>query len=481
MVLEAYKKKRDFKGTPEPKAKVEHSEEPIFVVQKHAARRLHYDFRLEYKGVLKSWAVPKGPVMEPGEKRLAVETEDHPLKYAKFSGNIPKGHYGAGTVEIWDHGTFENVSEKDGKRIDLGAALEKGHVKVALHGKKLTTVFSLVRMREKQWLLLRERENAGKNEKLRAQKITINEKTPGQIWKIGSKKEKNEEGVVISNPEKVLFPKSKITKKEFVEYYQFIAKFMLPHMQDRPVSMYRFPDGVGGEVFFQKEVSGYSPEWIKTVKVEHHTKATKYVVCNDARTLVYLANQVIVPHLWLSRMQKLQYPDKMIFDLDPQEESVFADVALGARTLKDFFDDLNLKSFVMSTGGRGLHVALPLDGKLDFQKVGAFARVIANRLEAFDPKRFTAEQRKEKRKGKVFIDTYRNTFAQTAVAPYAVRALENAPVAAPLEWKEVHAKLDPQKVTIRNIKERMDAKGELWDTFFDTPQSLKKALEKGDK
>ncbi|MBI2546070.1 ATP-dependent DNA ligase [Candidatus Woesearchaeota archaeon] len=279
--------------------------------------------------------------------------------------------------------------------------------------------------------------------------------------------------IEISNPRKILFPISRITKQEFVEYHQKIAEYMLPHLKDRPISMYRFPDGIGKKIFFQKNAPAYFPKWIKTKKIAHEKASTNYVICNDAETLLYLANQVITPHVWLSRIDKLEYPDRIIFDLDPQEGTGFADICKAARLLRKALDEINLLSFPMSTGSRGLHVVVPITREFTFKKASAFARVLASHVVDADPDKFTAEQRIAKRGSKVFIDTYRIGFAQTAVALYAVRDREGAPVAAPLAWNEVKPGFDPQQFTIRNIFARLKKKGDVWKGLFKIKQSLK--------
>lgn len=165
--LEQYHAKRDFSKTAEPReGGAQSADGPIFVVQKHDASHLHYDFRLEIDGVLVSFAVPKGPSDDPGDKRLAVRTEDHPMSYASFEGVIPKGQYGAGTVELWDAGTYENISEKNGKALSAAQGLEKGHIRVRLHGRKLTGGYSLIHAKlggeEKNWLLVKEADESAR-------------------------------------------------------------------------------------------------------------------------------------------------------------------------------------------------------------------------------------------------------------------------------------------------------------------------------
>lgn len=496
--LEEYKRKRDFSSTSEPKARISKSEKPIFVVQRHHATRLHYDFRLEHNGALKSWAVPKGPSMNPDDKRLAVETEDHPIEYAGFEGTIPEGNYGAGSVLIWDKGIYENISGKD-ERISIEKAYDKGHIKFMLHGKRLRGAFSLIRIRndKRQWLLIKQNDEYASDRNILE---PVEEPKTGKVWQpnrkpkmkkgfeflqelVGSKnivtvaKKGKKHGDGISNPEKVLFPDSGYTKKDLVEYYEKIAEFMLPHVEERPISMRRFPDGIKGEIFFQKDAPDYFPEWIKKARIKKSDGFTSYAVCNDKKTLAYLANQAVEPHIWLSRIDNLENPDKMIFDLDPQNTHL-EDVCGGANLLKEILEGVGLQSFVMSTGSRGLHVVVPLDRKLDFKKVSSFARVIARHLEDYDPSRFTAEQRKGKRKGNVFVDTYRNASTQTSVAPYSARAIEGAPVAVPLEWSEIRRGFNPQKYNIKNVFSRLDKKGEIWHDIYKKRQSLKKIQEK---
>lgn len=184
MSLETYKQKRNFKKTPEPKGKRKSSKTHIFVVQKHDASHLHYDFRLEIDGVLKSWAVPKGPSLDPSNKRLSIETEDHPMDYGNFEGIIPEGNYGAGTVMVWDKGNFKNITEKDEKPITSKQAYEKGHIKFILKGKKLKGEFSLVNFKGKNWLLIKEKDVfASKKDILKDSKSAKSGKTLEQIKK----------------------------------------------------------------------------------------------------------------------------------------------------------------------------------------------------------------------------------------------------------------------------------------------------------
>jgi len=285
--------------------------------------------------------------------------------------------------------------------------------------------------------------------------------------------------VKITRPDKVLFPEDGITKGDLIRYYERIGPRMLPHLQDRPLSMQRFPDGIDKFAFFQKAAAAYYPSWIKTATVKKHGGTVRHAVCNDVATLVYLANQACVtPHIWLSRYQKPHSPDQMIFDLDPSTDDL-APVIQGAFMLKELLDGLDLPVYVKSTGSRGLHVTVPLEPKDDYDSVRDFARRVAGLVISRDAERFTMEQLKKNRGSRVFIDINRNAYAQTAVPPYAVRPRKGAPVAVPLAWDELRKKsFRPDGVTIRSIFERLDRIEDPWKDFWRDATSLGKARRK---
>jgi bifunctional non-homologous end joining protein LigD len=288
--------------------------------------------------------------------------------------------------------------------------------------------------------------------------------------------------VKITRPGKVLFPAEGITKGDLIRYYQRIGPWMLPHLEGRPLSMQRFPDGIDQSGFFQKAAAAYYPGWIETVTVPKKGGTVKHVVCNDAATLVYLANQAcITPHIWLSRASKLQYPDLMIFDLDPSSADT-GPVIDGALLLKELLDGLKLPAFLKATGSRGLHIVTPLHPEQDFGSVHGFARRVAELIVARDPAQYTLEQSKKNRGGRVFIDVNRNAYAQTAVALYAVRARNGAPVSVPLHWEEIQEKnFRSDAVTIQTVFERLDQKGDPWKDFWRRAASLEKARKKLDE
>jgi bifunctional non-homologous end joining protein LigD len=295
----------------------------------------------------------------------------------------------------------------------------------------------------------------------------------GTLVRIGRKE------VKITRPEKILFPEDGITKGELIEYYHRIASRILPHLRGRPLALERYPDGIDQPGFFQKSASHYYPSWIQTATVKKVGGTVKHVVCDDAATLVYLANQACVtPHIWLSRIDRLDYPDQMVFDLDPSGES-FEPVKATARALKKLLDQLGLHGYLKTTGSRGLHVAVPLKRNEDFESVRALARELARVVVDQDPKQRTLEQLKSQRRGRVFLDINRNAYGQMVAPAYAVRARPGAPVSVPLEWDELQRRsLRPDGFTIRNVFARLKAVGDPWTDFWRRGVSLQSARQR---
>jgi bifunctional non-homologous end joining protein LigD len=279
--------------------------------------------------------------------------------------------------------------------------------------------------------------------------------------------------IKVTHPDKVLFPDDGITKEEFVEYYRRIARYMVPHLRGRPAVMFRVYNDIRGPGHYQQEIMESAPEWIPRVTVKKEGGTVTHVVCNSAPTLVYLATQDCVTlHVWLSRGNKLEYPDRMIFDLDPPDDD-FAPVRQGAFYLKGLLDELGLISFIKTTGSHGLHIIVPLDRHENFEAVRNFARQVAAVMVRREPQTFTIEQRKEKRRSRLFIDILRNAYGQIAVAPYAVRVHQGAPVAAPLFWEELkEPDLNSHSYNIRNIISHLEKTGNPWKDFTNVSQSL---------
>jgi bifunctional non-homologous end joining protein LigD len=269
--------------------------------------------------------------------------------------------------------------------------------------------------------------------------------------------------VEVSRAGKLMFPEDGVTKGDLAAYYERVAEHMLPHVKGRPVSMQRFPDGIGGYGFFHKDVPDHFPGWIRRVEVQKRGGTVTHAVVWDADTLVYLADQAcITPHVWLSRMDRVRQPDRLVIDLDPSVPD-FAAVRRAARQAGALLEELGLTPFAMATGSRGLHVWTPLRRGPDFDEVKAFARAAAGVLAARHPDELTTEARKAKRGDRILLDVARNAYAQTAVPPYAVRARPGAPVATPLEWKELSdSRLRPDRWTVNNLFRRLASKGDPW-------------------
>lgn len=620
MVLEEYRRKRRFGVTKEPAggkapAKRGASRAPrlAYVIQKHRATALHYDFRLEWNGVLLSWAIPKGPALDPAVKRMASEVEDHPLEYATFEGIIPAGEYGGGTVMVWDRGTWTPEAP------DVNAALAKGDLKFTLQGEKLKGSWVIVRTKgwgsskKPSWLLIKHRDDfasdediaetrprsvvsnrllteialdeggdvekastgdpVGEVEKLLADPKKLQRKTKANpaVWhskprgsrdkekeekedsaeekKDEKKKEmknekpkKKKEGkekisangkrgdavaaasqkpggqppraplskppsrkssssssssssaksssffsvsspssrvfpVPVSNPDKVFWPEEGYTKSDLIAFYAGVFPKLKPYVDNRPLSLERAPDGLLGQPFYQKEKPTSMPEGTPTVVVRHgkDRKVTNTVVGGKLETQLALANLgCIAVHVWGSRADDLDRPDWVCFDLDPDSGSI-VDAVSAALKVKQALDALGLVSFVKTSGGKGLHIFVPITRGPTTDEVTWFAKELGARLAAAWPKELTMEMRIAARKGRVFLDSFRNAFGQTVVSPYSVRRRPHAPVSTPLEWSEVVKSIRAEDFTIGNFEKRLK-KTDPWADFFRRRQSLKKAL-----
>ncbi|MFF8598041.1 non-homologous end-joining DNA ligase [Streptomyces sp. NPDC015232] len=263
--------------------------------------------------------------------------------------------------------------------------------------------------------------------------------------------------VEVPRPGKVLFPDDGLTKDDLAGYYRRIAPRMVPQLRGRPLMLERHPDGIDGPGFMQKDVPDHFPDWLDRAELPKADGTVTYVLCDDAASLVYLAGQACVtPHRWLSRADRPDHPDRLVFDLDPPGED-FAPVRRAAGRLRALLDELELPSLAMTTGSRGLHVVVPLRRGETFDEVRAFARELADLLAARHPDELTTAARKKDRGERLYLDVQRNGYGQTAVAPYAVRARPGAPVAAPLDWAELDdPELTARRWTLRDADELLD-------------------------
>lgn len=280
--------------------------------------------------------------------------------------------------------------------------------------------------------------------------------------------------IEVSNEDKLYFPDAGLTKGDLVDYYRRVADTMLPHVEGRPLVMHRFPDGIQGDGFIQKEVSRHFPDWVTTAELRKEGGTVTHVVADSAATLTYLAGQAcITPHVWLSRVDRPEHPDQLVFDLDPPGGAGGAVVAHAARALRQVLDELELPAYAKSSGSKGLHVHVPLDRSATFDATRPFSKGVGDLVAARHPDRITTAARKAERKGRLFLDTLRNSYAQHAAAPYAVRALPGAPVAVPLDWDEAtSSRFDPRRVTVENVFRRLAQKDDPWAGMHRSATSL---------
>lgn len=285
----------------------------------------------------------------------------------------------------------------------------------------------------------------------------------------------------LSNLDKVFYPEAGVSKGDVIDYYEGIAEVMLPHLEDRPLSMKRYPDGLSGEGFFQKEIGDYFPDWIDREKIQKSGGSNTQVICNTKATLVYLANQAcLTPHVWLSRRSHLDKPDRMVFDIDPPGDD-FSAVRRAAQQVADVLQELDLPVYYQTTGSKGVHVVVPLQSRDSFDDVRKFAADLAELVANRHASDLTTAVRKEKRQGRVFLDTNRNAYGQTMVAPYSLRAREGAPIATPITANELgRSDLHARSYTIKNISRRLAQREDPWKDINRHAHTLTRARKKLD-
>ncbi len=538
MGLETYQKMRDFRRTPEPRGRVSKTNRRRFVVQEHHASKLHFDFRLEMGGVLKSWSVPRGPSLDPAQRRLAVETEDHPVEYLKFEGQIPAGEYGAGEHMRWDGGTYKLLGEADANE-----QLERGKLEFELHGERLRGAFTLVRMkgREGEWLLikkqdefaeagweLRLRKPVGGRETIEAKaraggrrqgqeagearsakgarpsrdageegvrKFDTEKETRGQrVVPVGRALKAGElkgdlnvrvgrEVVPLTSLERVYWPDEGYTKGDLIRYYDEVSKYILPYLEDRPLIMKRYPAGIRGQFFHQHDVNEV-PDFVRTVALEVEDGGghrVDYIVGTGRATLLYMANLgAIERHPWHSRVGNLEHPDWFVFDLDPGEGVEFKTICEVALATRDVLERLGLESYAKTSGSRGIHVYVPVKAIYGYEEIAELAELVATAVARRHSDVATVERSKRKRgRAMIYVDHMQNARGKSVVAPYSVRPKPGATVSAPLEWTEVERKkIRTDDFDIKNMSERIGRKGDLFRPVLKRKQALGDALEK---
>jgi bifunctional non-homologous end joining protein LigD len=284
---------------------------------------------------------------------------------------------------------------------------------------------------------------------------------------------------VITHPDKVLFPDDGITKGELAAYYESIAPVMLPHLRGRPVTMERYPNGIGSKGFWQKDVSKGFPEWLQRVEVPKKDGVVHHPVVTDARSLLWITNQnTITQHVWASRVPRLEHPDLCVFDLDPSRDDV-AEVRAAAIGLRDLLAELGLPSWVKTSGSKGFHIVVPLDGKTPIGTVERFANRVGTLFVSRAPDHLTQEFNKVDRRGRIYVDTGRNGYSATFAAAYTVRAKQGAPVSAPCTWEELErGEVEPRSFTLRNMPARIAQVGDVWADLLRRRRSLTRAIGK---
>ena len=284
---------------------------------------------------------------------------------------------------------------------------------------------------------------------------------------------------MITHPEKVLFPDDGITKGDLAAYYEAIAPLMLPHLRGRPVTMERYPAGIGKKGFWQKDVSKGFPDWLQRVEVPKKDGVVHHPIVTDTRSLLWIANQnTITQHVWTSRVPDLYHPDICVFDLDPSTDDPGRGARRGhwpARSARR----AALPSWVKTSGSKGFHIVVPLDGKSDMGEVERFAHRVGKLLVSHAPEHLTQEFNKADRRGRIYVDTGRNGYSATFAAAYTVRAKPGAPVSAPCTWDEVErGTVAPGTFTLRNMPVRVAKVGDLWADMRRRGRSLKRPIEK---
>ena len=513
MGLREYRKRRRFEDTPEPPEGGQRGR-GIFVVQLHHASHRHYDFRLELDGVLKSWAVPKGPSFDPSVKRLAMEVEDHPISYATFEGDIPKGQYGGGHVDVFDSGTWTPEGEGGAR-----AALRKGELKFTLHGDVLRGSWVLVRTRPQgkrnQWLLIKHRDEfagvrdvndfvdpktdrpvplserrktwpatrpvtkkssepktrAGRPKTSSSKAEAPDEKLVGQKKKTGARKTPK---IALTHPEREVFPGTGITKLDVARYYVEVAPLLLKEIGDRPLATLRCPDGTAGTCFFQKHLTPGIGNHVRSVRVKEKSETRDLLYVENVEGLLELVQMNVLEfHPWGAKVENVDCADRVVFDLDPHPDVPWKRVVDAARDVKAQLERVGLQSFLRTSGGKGLHVVVPVNPAQDWVIVKRFAQAFAQAMSKAKPKEYVAVAGVRNRNGLIFIDWLRNGRGATAIASYSLRARESAGVALPIAWSELSRLKSGDAYTIRNAAERVAARrADPWSGIGSVHQQL---------
>ncbi len=522
--LGPYRRKRDFARTPEPAGDPGAPASPAggarrFVVQRHRARRLHYDLRFEIDGVLVSWAVPKGPTLDPAVRRMAVHVEDHPIEYLDFEGVIPRGEYGAGDVIVWDRGTWE-PHDCD----DPADAVARGELHADVHGSKLRGRLVLVRTageQDGQWLLLHKRDEHAEpgwdpedhprsvvsgrtNEEVAADpdRIWRSDLPPGQAsvslrppvpalpdeedlaaldglggsgtWPVFGRR------LRVTNLEKVLFPargrQRPVTKRDFLRYSALVAPAVLPYLAGRALNMHRFPAGAGEPGFWHKQLPDHAPDWLpRWANPEAGLGETRtYLVVDEPAALVWAANfGALEWHAWTSRTHRPDRPTYVLFDIDPGSATTWEEVLILARLHRAAFSHLGVRAAAKVTGRHGIQIWVPIAEGPGFADTRAWAERVSRSIGQVVPDLVSWKWDVAGRAGRARLDYTQNAVNKTLVAPYSPRAAAGAPVSAPISWDELDdPALGPDRFTIADVPGRLARLGDLFHLVLAGDQVL---------
>ncbi len=478
--------------------------EPRFVVQRHRARRLHYDFRLELDGVLVSWAVPKGPTLDPDVRRAAFKVEDHPLEYFDFEGVIPAGEYGGGDVIVWDVGTWRPVKAPTEKEIHF-----------ELHGQRLRGRFVLVRTRNNEWLMLHKRDEfAAKGWDAEDHPRSIlsgrtNEEVkadPDRVWRSDLPADRASEWLKpmrageeeldslgqsgkwhvygrelrVTNLDKVLFParpgEEPVTKRDLLRYSAQIAPTLLPYVRRRPLNLHRFPNGAHTKGFWHKQLPDHAPDWVPrwdNPDAERGEVRT-YLVVDEPAALVWAANfGALEWHAWTSRADAPDLPTYALIDLDPGPQTGWEDLLVLARLHRTAFEHLGVTARPKVTGRRGIQIWVPVEPGPSFDDTRVWVEQLSRSVGAVVPDLVSWKWQRSDREGLARLDYTQNARNKTLVSPYSPRPAPGAPVSAPIDWDELDdPALTPDGFTIRTMPQRIAKRGDLFGPVLDQTQRL---------
>jgi bifunctional non-homologous end joining protein LigD len=520
---------RDFAQTPEPAGAdapvassgggTQADSAPRFVVQRHRARRLHYDLRFEMGGVLASWAVPRGPTLDPDVRRMAVHVEDHPLEYLLFEGVIPAGEYGGGDVIVWDTGRWELHGATDPV-----AAVAAGELHAQLHGEKLRGTFVLVRRgragegEKDQWVLVHKHDEdavtgwdpeehprsvlSGRTndevkadpdalwrsdlpveralQRLRTPPATAEELATLDTLGAAGTWEVFGRSLRLTNLDKVMFPSRDdgppLTKRDLVRYAAQIAPVALPYLRGRALNMHRFPDGASASGFWHKQLPSHAPDWLtRWVNPEADPGETStYVVVDEPAALVWVANfGALEWHAWTSLTTATHLPTYALLDIDPGPSSTWDDVMLLARLHRDALAHLGVRGYPKLTGRRGVQVWVPIAAGPGFAETRAWAEQLSKAIGKVVPQLVSWRWGVDDRGGLARLDYTQNAVNKTLVAPYSPRPAAGAPVSAPVQWDELDdPDLRSDRFTMRTVLDRLEQHGDLFAGALRLDQTL---------